>query len=291
MISSLGLERRSSDTAPRFMGLMELAKKYEIEAVRAFVTQHIKNDWPTTLEEWQGQQAEIARLEEKHCRACHPSRAEAEAPYLSSLFPEPASVIKLCMKYHIHEPLSAAFYQLSLIKPADDFDRWKNENGKPWKYSQLQRGDINYPGPLDHWRRTARWSLLDGDVFMRLLLGREALDDIRRVFVVPRASKTCTRGGQYRSCSKELEEIYGTKFTTTHGEPLGFFEHCARVALELKSRACDSCYERNRGLLDTVMQRIWSQLPHVFSVTEVCTPVFPSRAVSALLTMFQRQLL
>ena len=65
MISSLGLERRSSDTAPRFMGLMELAKKYEIEAVRAFVTQHIKNDWPTTLEEWQGQQAEIARLEEE----------------------------------------------------------------------------------------------------------------------------------------------------------------------------------------------------------------------------------
>ena len=46
---SLGLKRRSSDTAVRCMGLLELGKKYEVDSVKATVAEHLKND---CLQRW-----------------------------------------------------------------------------------------------------------------------------------------------------------------------------------------------------------------------------------------------
>ena len=57
---------------------MELAQKYEIGAVKDFITEHITSEWPATLSEWRCQQAEIARLEEILCSSCNAAR-EREA--------------------------------------------------------------------------------------------------------------------------------------------------------------------------------------------------------------------
>ena len=272
MASSLGLKRRSSDTAPRCMGLLELAKKYEIDAVKDFVRQHLINDWPVTLKEWKCQQAEIAQLEEMYCKTCHPTRTlDAESLYLSDLFPEPASVVKLCVTYGIREPLPAAFYQLSTIRFEDDYDRWKNEDGTSWQYLDFWDPTQEDCSPLVHWRRTARWSLLDGDLFMRLLTGRSFLHRQQgKIKHFLSTAKDCERPLQ---CTVEFEDLQdGTeKSSTKHGEPPGFLETLWRRVLEMEARdnLCEPCLKNNWERIEELMRNGWDVLPDVFAVEKI----------------------
>ena len=276
--SSLGLKRRSFDTAFRCAGLLALAKKYEIDAVKDFVAQHIRADWPTTLEEWRCQNAEIARMEDMHCGSCNAARG-TDGPYLADLFPEPASVIRLCIAYNLREPLYSAFYQLSNTRFEDDYDRWQDKEGKKWKYFEYRDAsrDADH-SPLLNWRRTARWSLLDGNIFMRLLVGRNRLNEYMGGHLVLGHSKGCTGtktipilGGPPSSvCATELKRLLMVQWVSKHGEPLGPLEELSFMlaALELPStyKLCETCRKDNRESLETTMSEIWDLLPNFFGV-------------------------
>ena len=270
---SLGLKRRSSDTAVRCMGLLELGKKYEVDSVKATVAEHLKNDWPATLEEWRCQQAEIARLEEMYCNACNSAHG-VDGPYLSDMFPEPVSVIMLCLKFDIREPLAAAFYQLSTTRVEDDYDRWRlDATGATWKYFAplIWRNS----SPLLHWRRTARWTILPGDLFMRVLIGRDVLAEQERRLRpgLLRSAQDCTKsaggpGGRGPPrCADLLKRISAQTYTSKHGEPLGFLEQFDRMLAEVRScnPLCDACRNYNSDNLEHANRRIWTALRGIFS--------------------------
>lgn len=255
---------------------MELAQKYEIGAVKDFITEHITSEWPATLSEWRCQQAEIARLEEILCSSCNAARG-TDGPYLADLFPEPASVIRLCVKYNIPGPLAAAFYQLSKIRFEDDYERWKKDKaGRKWRYCEFSNAaDFADHSPLLNWRRTARWSSLDSDIFMRLLVGRKRLDEYKEGLVQLKPVEGCEAGPTFgRSCCEsELLKLSARKWDAKHGEPMGPLEEVAALLAALQQQTlypliCKHCRAGNRKKLEDVMTQLWAHLSMFFGVRE-----------------------
>ncbi|KAH8108788.1 hypothetical protein DFH11DRAFT_1473218, partial [Phellopilus nigrolimitatus] len=139
---SFKLERHNPDTPFLLDGIMSLATKYQMSSIRDRIVQHIEADWPLTLEEWDRFEEEIDR--KRNFLRSSPDVSDASArTSLDQILPEPVSAIQFAKRHSVPRILPAAFYHLSRMAKADDWDAVRSD-------AQLH----NYSDP------TARWKLL-----------------------------------------------------------------------------------------------------------------------------------
>jgi len=145
--SSLKLQRHHPDAPLIVEPILRMAAKYQFDSVRTRIVEHIKADWPSDLREWEQFEALVQELEKP---------LDTGYPVLDLLIPEPASAICLARRYDIPEILPAAFYALSTMRIAHDYDehRASGDDGMYQDFT-LDQDATNCS------TRTARWKLLD----------------------------------------------------------------------------------------------------------------------------------
>ncbi|KAI0791180.1 hypothetical protein C8Q75DRAFT_715554, partial [Abortiporus biennis] len=85
---ALAFPRRHPDTPVKASGILRMAKKYEIEPVQKVIINHIENDWPRSLSDWDILQAEITNT-----RICDERRD------LNDSLPEPGAALRFAIDF------------------------------------------------------------------------------------------------------------------------------------------------------------------------------------------------
>lgn len=141
--------------------ILKMATKYQADALRARIVQHIEADWPPDVYSWEKLDARIQIL---HYHCLRSARCDDDTPYyLDDYLPEPASAIRLAREYNIPSILPSAFYHLASLDISDD-----------WVKLRVIPGDGS-PIELERTQRTARWSLLSADDWLCYQRGKHAM--------------------------------------------------------------------------------------------------------------------
>ncbi|KAH8114970.1 hypothetical protein DFH11DRAFT_1590720 [Phellopilus nigrolimitatus] len=143
----LKLERRDSDLPVSVTPLMTVVRKYQLDAIGAHIAKHVKDDWPTTLDEWDEVDAQTQP---------YPANTFLQAWPLT-LLPEPVAALRFSRLFDMKAILSAVFYDLSRC--------WYSEN---WPEKEPK-------SPFNPNRKGARWNLLSAQDFLRLGQLKEAV--------------------------------------------------------------------------------------------------------------------
>ncbi|KIP05782.1 hypothetical protein PHLGIDRAFT_44007, partial [Phlebiopsis gigantea 11061_1 CR5-6] len=151
----LSTKRLDPDTPLLVRGVLKLASKYQVDAVRSRIVQCLEEDWPTTPLAW--------------LRLCHDEKLYNDGftryhtlgsgEYAEDKFPEPASAIRLARDFDIPSILPAAYLKLLYADPTLDWDAIRKEPETP----------------CGRMVRSARWRLLDQTDLLRLAQGRSRL--------------------------------------------------------------------------------------------------------------------
>ena len=246
----------------QIIDLLDLAKKYGVDGVKPFVSHFLERDWPPTLVEWLRQQTEFVRLKDLWL-------AESDVLgelTLDDMCPDPATAIRIGQAYNIPSILSAAFYCISEIDIDDDWDRWHLE-GSDWKFSG--GGDLTPTDPTKNWRRTARWSQLDKQSLLQVFHGRKALQARKKVLSRVYNFEQALDGSKpQEGCQAELERLSGS-YVIGDGNP----EPLQTLMKMLKANRtnkwlCRACRNTVGWNIDNEMQKLWDDLPHIFSFAE-----------------------
>ena len=246
--------------------LLEVAKQYEMDAVRPFVVRQLEKAWPTTLVGWLRQHGEFIRLTSMR----DPTTGTVGGKSLDDLFPEPAGTIHVATQHEITSVLPAAFYCLSDIALEDDWIRWHANNGK-WDLRQDRtRADQD---PRAGWRRTARWTVLDAKDLRRVFIDQKVLQQYKATLSVKvlhfKPQVPSCRYGAAGSCGAELallqQELKPPP--VAHGNPGPLAALCwMQTTFQQKPTAlCDLCRCLVAKRINDEMEMVWSAAVHQIS--------------------------
>lgn len=155
LLSELPHPRLDPRTPAAVRSILLIATKYQVDHIRQRIVKRLEADWPQNVAQWERLDAEIDRaMTQNFLWNFVPSFT------VDDIFPEPVSAICLARECNITSILPAAFYQLSRIGIAYDWEEMR----KP------ESGIISI-------FRTARWSLLSAEDLRRLQLGKAKLKE------------------------------------------------------------------------------------------------------------------
>lgn len=139
-----------------------MATKYQTDDLCTRLIEHIKADWPQTLEQWDSMLAEVAALntEEQQPDVQYSPTTSPTTPSFQRL-PDPCASIALASEFDIPCLLPAAFYTLACAHP------------DPRLQSEMNPASVPAPALAAH--RPARWERLPPGAFFRLVRGQWAL--------------------------------------------------------------------------------------------------------------------
>ncbi|TFY59413.1 hypothetical protein EVG20_g7800 [Dentipellis fragilis] len=151
------------DTPFKARPLLRMADKFQVDALRSHIVAQFVSDWPVAIRQWDKLESEIQAREKAGDSDIF---YDVDDPNIDDQYPEPASAIRLARDFNIPEILAPAFYHLSRINIEHDWDasRGVDLHGKPTRVS-------------NHFRRTARWDLLEKEDYVSVLRGRYRLKD------------------------------------------------------------------------------------------------------------------
>ncbi|PSR75832.1 hypothetical protein PHLCEN_2v8864 [Hermanssonia centrifuga] len=141
--STIAPKKMDPDLPLRVRGILKLAEKYQIDSVRQLIIQRLEVDWPQNVSEWYLFVAAKERERILRNKSIH-------SPTIDSMFPEPASAIRLAMEFNIPSILPAAYYMLVQTDPSET-----------WTIATQNSA--------------ARWQLLDNTDFVHYIRGRHEL--------------------------------------------------------------------------------------------------------------------
>lgn len=212
-----------------------MSTKYQVEHFRTVIVEHLKSDWPQSLEEWDILWGGSPR------RVLMPFQA-----------PEPCSAINLARKYDIPDILPAAFYALSCIDLCnDEWDpRTSTREIYPWSWDSDAQ---------------ARWSLLSPRDMLRLMKGRDKIrSGLLTPFQVDRGPNTtsvCPCGQIW------LDQRCQVSALMTKRDPLRSLKVLV-VETYHNSGICVPCKSAIRDVLTRRRETIWSSLRGYFDLLE-----------------------
>lgn len=212
-----------------------MAVKYQFDGVRFGIVEHIREDWPSDMRQWEQFEVHIHALSKP---------LDVGLPVLDLLIPEPAAAICLARRYDIPEILPAAFLALSSMRIAQDFDKHRTMGDDGM--AQSMTPDADHIVPLD---RTARWSLLDAREMRVLCRVREYLQvDFWTGITKNHCSPACE--GNQRDALNSLQ-----KLTVESGDIIPALDSKAA-----KPALCPTCKQKFAHQLADARQRIWPAL-------------------------------
>lgn len=260
--STLSVLRWHPDTPIRLRGAMKLATKYEVESVRKRIIEIMEDSWPTTLEAWElfvGEMASIVRTA---------LRTEMQGNLWHSRIPEPVAAIRFAQEFDIPSILPFAFYTLSTIPVANDYDAMCVDG-------------VDRPGAPC----AARWALMDRANLMTLLQGRETLSEHRQS-LSPGASSfwwTLCSPEKYGGCIAQLApcvtqkipdmvkrwqaEYFSGISDNDTADLLHRLNKLSQAALDSKHDAlCYGCGASMVKMISAKQVHLWSCLPGCFGL-------------------------
>lgn len=184
------MKRHDADFPVTIRGILSLATKYQIEALRERIIQHIESEWPTSAIEWVRQREVERSLLDTESSSFYYTLSEPGEP--EDRFLEPASAIRLAHDFNIPSILPAAYLKLSHADPTMSWDKDKQQ---PRIRGRVPRG--------------ARWKLLDSSDMLRLAQGKQALQYYCIWIlnnVIPE-DVDCYEGCLYRSRPRTCQQI------------------------------------------------------------------------------------
>lgn len=137
--SELPFKRYDPNTPLILAGPLRLAKKYDMEGVRARLVKHVTADWPVTLIEWDRQLADFEAIEMELLQLQRNNDENSPRQFLSDHIPEPASAIAFAREFGCSEILPAAFYRLAVTPIDHDWDPHYETNDALYDNVQVAR--------------------------------------------------------------------------------------------------------------------------------------------------------
>lgn len=159
--SALPFKRLDPRTPYSVRQVLSLANKYDMDVLRNRIIEHVQQDWPPSLWQWDKLESEINSMK----NIWHIEQGDDQCSYVDDHLPEPASAIRLARDCNVPAVLPAAFYHLSRLSIYDNRVEARH---------LLDPNSICCEG-LGNGRRTAEWNLLDTEDFICLLKGQARL--------------------------------------------------------------------------------------------------------------------
>ncbi|PIL28618.1 hypothetical protein GSI_08660 [Ganoderma sinense ZZ0214-1] len=250
--SSLAFRHHDPNTPITVSGVVRLADKYLLEPLRKRLISEVVQDWPTTLREWDIQQANI--------HAISAVTTLRDAPYLDrgpplcDVIPEPASAIVFAQEFVCPEILPAAFYRLLQIPFDDDWSL--RVHSAPYSSQSL-----------------ARWSLLDRDNLARYIHGLHAVESYipdSRNFVFMECIPKMWEGEPDSPCYEYVRYMFSVLGRRRGGQagrdPLRWLADCedhygiSELSEKYPKGLCEDCCAAVALQVPVERQRVWREL-------------------------------
>ncbi|KAH8111513.1 hypothetical protein DFH11DRAFT_612130 [Phellopilus nigrolimitatus] len=233
----LPFRRYHPDTYNDLKNVLAMATKY---------VSHIEQDWPSTLKEWDRFNDHVNR------------RLFSEHYYLAGEeLLEPASALVLAKRFGIRKILPAVYYDLSRLRPLDDWDDLRSSEGL-------------HPSIKSTYEiRTALWRLLSSDDFLHLQRGKNIIEeDFTGVnYPVQMRGNFCNTG----DCSESRGIILGDIVKACSRKDLDVLQSLQTFAERTRERGstkyyqlCFECSYRITKFLEILRQDTWNKLPKIF---------------------------
>ncbi|EKM55077.1 uncharacterized protein PHACADRAFT_78567, partial [Phanerochaete carnosa HHB-10118-sp] len=227
-----------SQCAIELFGLAKIARKYGMDDITAVIVEHIQEQWPRSLEEWD---ASFATW-----------RTNSKTAATRGDVPEPVSAIKFALEFDVPSILPAAFYMLSV----QDF------------------GDTTTASPgAESMPSMARWDLTDHAMLLKLICGR---DKVRNHFKTYLSSLRCEQVANPQKSQSSIDACNHAKNALLGSLMRGdsaFYPHGQWDYLEilrlvqlykpLRERFC--CLYTAKTV-STARVSMWEKLPEYFGI-------------------------
>lgn len=227
------LKFRDSNTPIRLLPLMEMARKYEVEAISKYIVERVEADWPKTLEKWD-KADEVSKVLKGQ---------DAAAAWRKTKLPEPIVAINFAKRFGLYGILPAAFLEL-LRTPYES--RWDKT------YSQDKRAEAGKSRT-----KSARWHLLSNEDHMLLGRLRELIRQQPEKCL--QFKDDCTDLGHDGVALSECQEYLQLKICATD-DALRVSQACCDAKLSdwrTRYSLCDSCCHTIYSALGDLRTQIW----------------------------------
>nr|VWP02255.1 N/A [Ganoderma boninense] len=278
--SFLPFRRYDPDISIATTGAVRLSDKYLLESLRKRLVSYVVAEWPTTLREWDIQQAEINAIKDTMFSVTTVDGKEVDpGQLLSDRIPEPVSAIVFAREFCCPQILPATFYRLLQISFKADWSlRSRRADPNPTPTAPNPNPDADADDDDDEYTYIplARWPLLDkADLtqYVRGLHEAEEYEPPLTQFLTAECWPSFYDGWESdpdTACYRYLENMVGVfgkrRGGTAARDPLGWLKDCMEhekfpeLAKKHPDRLCERCEIVLRREVRKERQRIWQEL-------------------------------
>lgn len=220
---------------------LHMATKYQCDLIRKRIVEHVKQDWPKDLTDFEYSEKDVRELMHR------------TTDNIDLVLPEPASSYRLGKLLDIPEILPASFYVLTTLKTDEDFDV---HHGDLYKNRQL--GNVDAEHPISAKDRTARWNLLDVHDFRALYRWREYINEFKLEWTYVEFEDDCLV-----SCEDVMEKIwdsYNVKLRETR-DVLWILQNTDDVKRASAGKTlCEPCAHEMINQLHVLKLQFWEEI-------------------------------
>lgn len=224
--------------------LLPLANKYCMDALRARIVQHIEQDWPQSLAQWDQLEGEIEVMIEGRR-----IDRQSSCMLLDDCLPEPASAIRLGRECNIPSILPAAFYHLSRLSVFND--------------KQVKSPDAT----AELTKRSADWHSLDVTDLICLLKGRFMLSVALNAFLRPWRPDNADHFSEICTTLRQHQLWADIKLQCSHSSDI--LLTLRRLGMQTYDEVCYACCRSIQMHLHQLRREIWARLPEFFVLHDV----------------------
>ncbi|KAM5546274.1 hypothetical protein V8D89_000400 [Ganoderma adspersum] len=254
-----------------------LSDKYLLEPLRRQLVAYVVGEWPTTLREWDIQQAEINAIKDAIFSVTTVDGKEIDpGQLLSDRIPEPASAIVFAREFGCTKILPpAAFYRFLQISFKADWSLRDRASGPDPDPNPNPDVAVDDDGEYAH-SPLARWSLLSNDdltLFVHDLHEAEDYEPPLTKFLSGPCWPMFYDGwevdpetGWYQYLENMVNVLRKGRGGTTARGPLGWLRDCMEherfpeLAKKHPNGLCEGCQIVLRRAITRERQRIWEEL-------------------------------
>ncbi|KAI5117806.1 hypothetical protein M0805_004566 [Coniferiporia weirii] len=242
------LRRHHPDTCVELSNVLAITTKYQFDSIQKTIVSHVKKDWPSTLKEWDQFSARTRNI------------PVDEDSSFGKDQPEPASALVLASRYDIKSILSAVYYDLSRLRPVDDWD----------DHIVASRGCIN--DEIDQYfkGRKARWQLLNARQLLAIQRGKGAMQNcLGELFLEYSELSGCEKETCVELREKivrQLEEALERGAVDTLQTLSTILELAEKIERDSGVSACTNCVAITDVYFGGAREKLWEMLPEYFDL-------------------------
>lgn len=232
--------------------IMDIAVKYEVEAVKLAIKKRVEAEWPSSASEWY-QSLPSSSIDDTQI----PSLTRPPPKAFKHL--EPVAAIKFARAFDCPNILPAAWYSLSITRVHAEWNHYRS-------------GCETHSVGKTESERTANWPALEFADLLVLMQGKNEMGALTHA-VLTNCEKGIAAFNECNNphCSRNFKARTGSLLfarTISTDDPLGAI-HGIYIDLDAHRRdwsMCERCIRKSCELLELNSVQLWTDLPRVFMI-------------------------